>query len=104
MEEGRTLIPVADRGPGSRATAGRLYGACPGVAYDPDRVAAQRHAAWAAGWRAKGTDWRPLLMIVLRFPVTDAWGYRPLVSTEAAVADPQDMEIELGYVTLKRAA
>jgi hypothetical protein len=31
-----------------------------------------------------------------------AWAYRPFVSTDAAVADPQEMEIELGYFTLER--
>jgi hypothetical protein len=30
----------------------------------------------------------------------DAWAYRPFVSTDAAVADPQEVEIELGYVIL----
>jgi len=32
----------------------------------------------------------------------DAWGYRPFVSTDAAVADPQEMESELGYFSLER--
>ena len=32
----------------------------------------------------------------------DAWGYRPFVSTDAAVADPGEMEIELGYFNLER--
>jgi hypothetical protein len=27
----------------------------------------------------------------------NAWTYRPFVSTDAAVADPQEVEIELGY-------
>jgi hypothetical protein len=30
----------------------------------------------------------------------NAWGYRPFISTDAAVADPQEVEIELGYFTL----
>src|SRR5437016_14186125 len=33
---------------------------------------------------------------------TSAWGYRPFVSTDAAVADPKEIEIELGYFTLER--
>lgn len=31
-----------------------------------------------------------------------AWAYRPFVSTDAAVADPKEVEIELGYFTLER--
>src|SRR2546427_781882 len=33
---------------------------------------------------------------------TSAWGYRPFVSTDAAVADPKEVEIEVGYFTLER--
>jgi hypothetical protein len=33
---------------------------------------------------------------------SSASGYRPFVSTDAAVADPQEVEIELGYFTLER--
>jgi hypothetical protein len=31
-----------------------------------------------------------------------AWAYRPFVSTDAAVADPKEVEIELGYLNLDR--
>ncbi len=31
-----------------------------------------------------------------------AWAYRPFISTDAAVADPKEIEIELGYFTLER--
>ncbi|MCI0442967.1 hypothetical protein L0152_07095 [bacterium] len=31
------------------------------------------------------------------------WAYRPFVSTDAAVVDPKEMEIELGYFNLERA-
>ena len=31
-----------------------------------------------------------------------AWAYRPFVSTDAAVADPKEVEIELGYFNLDR--
>lgn len=34
---------------------------------------------------------------------SSAWGYRPFASTDAAVADPKEMEIEVGYFTLERA-
>ena len=34
---------------------------------------------------------------------TSAWAYRPFVSTDAAVADPREVEIELGYFNLDRA-
>src|SRR5215468_1783663 len=30
------------------------------------------------------------------------WAYRPFISTDAAVADPKEVEIELGYFTLER--
>ena len=33
---------------------------------------------------------------------SSASGYRPFVSTDAAVADPKEIEIELGYFTLER--
>lgn len=32
-----------------------------------------------------------------------AHAYRPFISTDAAVADPKEMEIELGYITVERA-
>ena len=34
--------------------------------------------------------------------VAPAWGYRPFVSTDAAVVDPREVEIELGYFNLER--
>ncbi len=43
-----------------------------------------------------------LLACVLCFPASRAWGYRPFVSTDAAVAERQEMEIELGYFTFER--
>ena len=43
------------------------------------------------------------LTIVLLLLFTDvAWGYRPFVSTDAAVADLKEMEIEIGYFNLER--
>src|SRR5215831_11813685 len=39
---------------------------------------------------------------LLFFPLSLAWGYRPFISTDAAVADPKEIEIELGYFTLER--
>jgi len=34
---------------------------------------------------------------------TPSGAYRPFISTDAAVADPQEVEIEIGYFTLERA-
>jgi hypothetical protein len=34
---------------------------------------------------------------------TPALGYRPFVSTDAAVVDPGEVELELGYFNLERA-
>lgn len=31
-----------------------------------------------------------------------SWAYRPFISTDAAVADPKEIEIEVGYFTLER--
>jgi hypothetical protein len=31
------------------------------------------------------------------------WAYRPFIATDAAVADPREVEIELGYFTMDRA-
>ncbi|MCI0528723.1 MAG: hypothetical protein L0Y56_14895 [Nitrospira sp.] len=45
--------------------------------------------------------WSLLLIFVLLLP-SSAWGYRPFVSTDAAVADPKEIEIELGYFNLER--
>ena len=42
-----------------------------------------------------------IVSLLLFFPPV-AWGYRPFVSTDAAVADPKEMEIELGYFNLER--
>jgi hypothetical protein len=55
----------------------------------------------------KATAYRPtlsnfVLASVLFFPFSAAWGYRPFVSTDAAVADVKAMEIELGYFNLER--
>jgi len=43
-----------------------------------------------------------LVAFALLLPPSTAWGYRPFVSTDAAVADPGELEIELGYFGLER--
>ncbi len=46
---------------------------------------------------------RTLLLGLLLLTVPSyAWAYRPFVSTDAAVADPKELEIELGYFNLER--
>jgi hypothetical protein len=42
------------------------------------------------------------IVLLLLFSESVAWGYRPFIATDAAVADPKEMEIELGYFTLER--
>ena len=44
------------------------------------------------------------LLILLLLPLSPppAWGYRPFVSTDAAVAGAKEMEIEIGYFNLER--
>jgi len=39
---------------------------------------------------------------LLFLPLSLAWGYRPFLATDAAVADPKELEIELGYFTWER--
>ena len=43
-----------------------------------------------------------LILIALPPVVTPALAYRPFVSTDAAVAEPKEVEIELGYFNLER--
>lgn len=43
-----------------------------------------------------------LLLLLLLLPASRAWGYRPFVSTDAAVVGPQELEVELGYFNLER--
>jgi len=44
-----------------------------------------------------------LVAVLLCLLAPAAWGYRPFVSTDAAVAERQEMEIELGYFTFEHA-
>jgi hypothetical protein len=43
-----------------------------------------------------------LSIVLLLLSQSVAWGYRPFVSTDAAVADVKEMEIEIGYFNLER--
>lgn len=43
-----------------------------------------------------------LLLLMLLLPPSPAWGYRPFVSTDAAVADLKEIEMEMGYFGLER--
>ncbi len=45
--------------------------------------------------------WSLLLAFWLLLPAGRAWGYRPFASTDAAVTDPKEMEIEIGYFNLE---
>jgi len=47
--------------------------------------------------------WSLALTFLLLLPASHAWGYRPFVSTDAAVADPKEMEVEVGYFNLEHA-
>jgi hypothetical protein len=42
------------------------------------------------------------IVLLLVSSESAAWGYRPFIATDAAVADPKEMEIELGYFNLER--
>ncbi len=39
-----------------------------------------------------------LLLVWLLAPPPPSWAYRPFISTDAAVADPKEVEIELGFL------
>jgi len=43
----------------------------------------------------------PVILLLFLTPIS-AWGYRPFVSTDAAVADVKEMEVEIGYFDLER--
>lgn len=43
-----------------------------------------------------------LSIVLLLLSQSVAWGYRPFVSTDAAVADVKEMEVEVGYFNLER--
>jgi hypothetical protein len=43
-----------------------------------------------------------LVLVLLCLLASSAWGYRPFIATDAAVAERARMEIELGYLTLVR--
>jgi hypothetical protein len=43
-----------------------------------------------------------LVLMLLGLLASSAWGYRPFIATDAAVAERARMEIELGYLTLVR--
>src|SRR5215475_12142399 len=43
-----------------------------------------------------------LVLVLLGLLTSSAWGYRPFISTDAAVVERARMEIELGYLTLVR--
>ena len=47
------------------------------------------------------TSWS-IAVVLLFFSESVAWAYRPFVSTDAAVADVNEMEIELGYFNWER--
>jgi len=64
-------------------------------------------AAASGGWTTVGslTWYRSFITFVFCTTIScvaSAWGYRPFVSTDAAVVDPREVEIELGYFSLER--
>jgi hypothetical protein len=48
------------------------------------------------------TLWSMAVVLLFFFEAGAAWAYRPFVSTDAAVADVKEMEIELGYFNWER--
>jgi hypothetical protein len=66
---------------------------------DPDAVSGMRRMCCAAAHARALTAC--LLLVGLLMPAS-CWAYRPFISTDAAVAGPQEVEAELGYFTLER--
>jgi len=66
---------------------------------DPDAVPGMHRIRFAAPHARALTAC--LLIVGLLMPPS-CWAYRPFISTDAAVADPQEVEVELGYFTLER--
>ncbi len=68
------------------------------------RATISRFAAGTARLRAARSRVVVLLAVCLPLLLTprSAWAYRPFVSTDAAVADPREMEIEVGYFQFAR--
>ncbi len=60
------------------------------------------HAGYSSPSKVGGHSLAACLLILLLWAPTPAWAYRPFISTDAAVADPKEIEIELGYFTLQR--
>jgi hypothetical protein len=48
------------------------------------------------------TGWSLILVVVLILPAPQAWGYRPFIGTNAAVADFKEIEFQLGYFGVER--
>src|SRR5215831_7560684 len=60
-----------------------------------------RHSSWPTAGAVWMVGFACLLLVGLIAP-TSSWAYRPFIATDAAVADPKEVEIELGYFTLER--
>jgi hypothetical protein len=58
--------------------------------------------AWSMRFPCYPSWGRYLFLAFFCFLPAAAWGYRPFVSTDAAVAEPQQVEVELGYYVLER--
>ncbi len=66
---------------------------------DPDAVPRRHRMRFAVAHACALTAC--LLLVGLLMPPS-CWAYRPFISTDAAVADPQEVEVELGSFTLER--
>jgi hypothetical protein len=69
-----------------------------------------RYAKGSEVWTAEAgvTTVLPLRLaglfgVLLLIMSSNGWAYRPFVSTDAAVSDPNEVEVELGYFTLEQA-
>jgi hypothetical protein len=52
--------------------------------------------------KARGRSLAAWLSILLLWAPIPSWAYRPFISTDAALVDSKEIEIELGYSTLQR--
>jgi hypothetical protein len=70
---------------------------CSLICFDPIT-----RAGYSLPGKVRGRSLAAWLFILLLWVPTPSWAYRPFISTDAAVVNSKEIEIELGYFTLQR--
>src|SRR2546426_4331254 len=85
--------------PGHRAHASLLIG----LPRTSRRQATTRRRTLSMHWSRMSVCATAAGLLLFSFVTpSPSWAYRPFISTDAAVADPKEVEIEIGYFTLER--